>query len=50
MQAQMKDPAIKRHILFDFATIPTREQSKLLLSTVVPRPIAWIVSLDLKVN
>jgi len=39
---------MKGHMLFEFATIPTREQSKLLLSTVVPRPIAWIVSLDLR--
>jgi flavin reductase (DIM6/NTAB) family NADH-FMN oxidoreductase RutF len=47
MQAQ-KGPAMKCDILFDFATLPAREQSKLLLSTVVPRPIAWIVSLDLR--
>jgi flavin reductase (DIM6/NTAB) family NADH-FMN oxidoreductase RutF len=39
---------MKGHMLFDFATSPTRDQSKLLLSTVVPRPIAWIVSLDLR--
>jgi len=35
-------------MLFDFATIPARERYKLLVSTVVPRPIAWIVSQDLK--
>ena len=34
-------------MLFDFATIPARERYKLLVSTVVPRPIAWIVSQDL---
>jgi len=34
-------------MLFDFATIPARERDKLLLSTVIPRPIAWIVSLGL---
>src|SRR5271169_3229669 len=34
-------------MLFDFATIAARERYKLLLSTVVPRPIAWIVSQDL---
>ena len=34
-------------MLFEFATLPARERYKLLLSTVVPRPIAWIVSLDL---
>src|SRR5208283_950024 len=35
-------------MLFDFATIPARERYKLLISTVVPRPIAWIVSQDLE--
>src|SRR5271157_87846 len=34
-------------MLFDFATIAARERYKLLISTVVPRPIAWIVSQDL---
>jgi flavin reductase (DIM6/NTAB) family NADH-FMN oxidoreductase RutF len=34
-------------MLFDFANIPARERDKLLLSTVIPRPIAWIVSLGL---
>ncbi len=34
-------------MLFDFATIAARERYKLLVSTVVPRPIAWIVSQDL---
>ncbi|MDQ1078903.1 flavin reductase family protein [Pseudoroseomonas cervicalis] len=33
-------------MLFDFQTIPTREAYKLLVSTVVPRPIAWVVSQD----
>jgi flavin reductase (DIM6/NTAB) family NADH-FMN oxidoreductase RutF len=32
---------------FDFATIPARECYKLLVATVVPRPIAWIVSQSL---
>jgi flavin reductase (DIM6/NTAB) family NADH-FMN oxidoreductase RutF len=31
-------------MLFDFATIPPKERYKLLISTIVPRPIAWIVS------
>jgi len=31
-------------MLFDFATIPAREAYKLLVSTVTPRPIAWVVS------
>jgi flavin reductase (DIM6/NTAB) family NADH-FMN oxidoreductase RutF len=34
-------------MLFDFAAIPARERYKLLVSTIVPRPIAWIVSQDL---
>jgi flavin reductase (DIM6/NTAB) family NADH-FMN oxidoreductase RutF len=47
MQARINDPAITRDMFFDFAAIPARERDKLLLSTVIPRPIAWIVSLDL---
>lgn len=31
-------------MLFDFAAIPPRERYKLLISTVTPRPIAWVVS------
>ena len=31
-------------MLFDFAAIPPRERYKLLVSTVTPRPIAWVVS------
>ena len=34
-------------MLFDFATLSARERYKLLVSTIVPRPIAWIVSQDL---
>jgi flavin reductase (DIM6/NTAB) family NADH-FMN oxidoreductase RutF len=34
-------------MLFDFASISARERYKLLVSTIVPRPIAWIVSQDL---
>jgi flavin reductase (DIM6/NTAB) family NADH-FMN oxidoreductase RutF len=33
-------------MLFDFAAMPARERYKLLVSTIVPRPIAWIVSQD----
>lgn len=33
-------------MLFDFETIPTREAYKLMVSTIVPRPIAWVVSQD----
>src|SRR5215469_1690290 len=35
-------------MLFDFADIDSTNQYKLLISTVVPRPIAWIVSQDAK--
>ena len=31
-------------MLFDFAALPPREQYKLLVSTITPRPIAWVVS------
>jgi flavin reductase (DIM6/NTAB) family NADH-FMN oxidoreductase RutF len=33
-------------MLFDLETIPTREAYKLMVTTVVPRPIAWLVSQD----
>jgi flavin reductase (DIM6/NTAB) family NADH-FMN oxidoreductase RutF len=33
-------------MLFDFAITPVRERYKLLVSTVTPRPIAWVVSQD----
>jgi flavin reductase (DIM6/NTAB) family NADH-FMN oxidoreductase RutF len=33
-------------MLFDFATLPPANRYKLLTATVVPRPIAWVVSQD----
>ncbi len=33
-------------MIFDFATLPAAERYKLLVSTIVPRPVAWVVSLD----
>src|SRR5215218_8777170 len=33
-------------MLFDFAELPTQDCYKLLVSSVVPRPIAWVVSQD----
>lgn len=33
-------------MLFDFDTIPTAAAYKLVVSTVVPRPVAWVVSQD----
>lgn len=33
-------------MLFDFARLSTRERHKILISTVVPRPIAWVVTED----
>lgn len=33
-------------MLFDFATLDPPSRYKLLTSTIVPRPIAWVVSLD----
>ena len=35
-------------MLFDFATIDGRERYKLMVSTIVPRPIAWVVTQDLQ--
>jgi flavin reductase (DIM6/NTAB) family NADH-FMN oxidoreductase RutF len=39
-------------MLFDFATLSPEERYKLLISTVVPRPIAWVVTqgLDGRLN
>ncbi|HWF38809.1 MAG TPA: flavin reductase family protein [Candidatus Acidoferrales bacterium] len=37
-------------MLFNFEEIPPRECYKLLVSTVTPRPIAWVVSLDISGN
>jgi flavin reductase (DIM6/NTAB) family NADH-FMN oxidoreductase RutF len=34
-------------MLFDFETLTTQEKYKLLVATVVPRPIAWVVTQDL---
>ncbi len=34
------------HRSFDFATLPLTDTYKLLASTVVPRPIAWITTVD----
>jgi flavin reductase (DIM6/NTAB) family NADH-FMN oxidoreductase RutF len=36
------------NMLFDFTKIPSKERYKLLVSTVTPRPIAWVVSQDAK--
>lgn len=33
-------------MLFDFETLSAQERYKLLVSTVVPRPIAWVVTQD----
>jgi flavin reductase (DIM6/NTAB) family NADH-FMN oxidoreductase RutF len=33
-------------MLFDFDTVPKANHYKLLVSTVVPRPIAWVVTAD----
>ena len=37
-------------MLFDFTQLPPRECYKLLVSTVTPRPIAWVVSMDRQGN
>lgn len=33
-------------MLFDFAAMPAKAAYKLLVSTITPRPIAWVVSMD----
>ncbi|HET6182789.1 MAG TPA: flavin reductase family protein [Acetobacteraceae bacterium] len=34
-------------MLFDFASMPAQNVYKLLISTIVPRPIAWVTTQDL---
>jgi flavin reductase (DIM6/NTAB) family NADH-FMN oxidoreductase RutF len=43
---QRQSAAAARDRCFDFGVLPAKERYKLLLSTIVPRPIAWIVSAD----
>ncbi len=33
-------------MMFDFETLPAADRYKLVVSTVVPRPVAWVVSQD----
>ncbi|MFC7737386.1 flavin reductase family protein [Roseomonas sp. GCM10028921] len=33
-------------MLFDFAALPKKDRYKLVVSTIVPRPIAWMVTQD----
>ncbi len=35
-------------MLFDFDTLSAQDRYKLLVSTIVPRPIAWVVSQDIE--
>jgi len=35
-------------MLFDFATLPAKECYKLMVSTITPRPIAWVVTQNAK--
>jgi flavin reductase (DIM6/NTAB) family NADH-FMN oxidoreductase RutF len=46
MPAQMQSPQKHCDTLFDFTILTAKERYKLLLSTIVPRPIAWIVTLN----
>ena len=46
MRAQIENPGTRCDMLFDFASLSSRERYKLMISAIVPRPIAWIVSLD----
>src|SRR5581483_6327570 len=46
MQGKIKKAATAGDVLFDFAIVPAKDRYKLLVSTVVPRPIAWVVTLD----
>src|SRR5262249_55066369 len=46
MQTQTGDLAAGPDRLFDFAVLSPKDRYKLMLATIVPRPIAWIVTLD----
>jgi flavin reductase (DIM6/NTAB) family NADH-FMN oxidoreductase RutF len=43
---EMRNPSSAYNTFFDLRTLSPRGRYKLLLSTIVPRPIAWIVTLD----
>src|SRR6185369_17274401 len=36
----------RKSMLFDFAQLTARERHRILISTIVPRPIAWVVTED----
>ncbi len=44
MQGETQKTAARDDVLFDFATVPAKDRYKLLISTIVPRPIAWVVT------
>jgi flavin reductase (DIM6/NTAB) family NADH-FMN oxidoreductase RutF len=46
MAPHLRIPSTTCDTFFDFRTLSAKERYKLLLSTIVPRPIAWIVTLD----
>lgn len=45
MQGELKKAASTGDRVFDFRVLPARDRYKLLISTIVPRPIAWVVTL-----
>ncbi len=46
MQGELKKVESMGDKLFDFAVVPAKDRYKLIVSTVVPRPIAWVVTMD----
>jgi flavin reductase (DIM6/NTAB) family NADH-FMN oxidoreductase RutF len=38
--------AASSHVHFDFSKLPSRDRYKLLIGTVIPRPIAFVTSVD----
>ena len=42
------EAAAARHDHFDFSALTARERYKLLIGTVIPRPIAFVTTLDEK--
>ena len=46
MSANVPDQSATLDVLFDFSTLSSKDRYKLIISTIVPRPIAWVVTLD----
>jgi len=46
MTTQDEKPAAASHLHFDFSALSARDRYKLLIGTVIPRPIAFVTTVD----